>query len=107
MPPLRRNTQDRREERHVTKQQKRTPPAPVPYKYLATTPDLPPDATSPFMDSRMMTDWLNNMAEDGWEFAGYGQKQWNLRSPQEWWIFRRPLPQPTEQPDERSGAAAS
>lgn len=60
------------------------------YEYLATRPDLPPDATSPVMDSRQMTDWLNAKAEQGWEFVSYGATHWHGRDiPQEWWVFRR------------------
>jgi hypothetical protein len=74
----------------------------TPYEYLATEPDLPPPderrphmRSSPMMDSDEMTAWLNRMAGRGWEFVGYGQKQWNGRAPQEWWIFRRPPPPST------------
>lgn len=67
------------------------------HEYLATQPDLPlPDErrpsmrNSPVMDSEEMSDWLNRMAERGWEFVGYGQKWWSNRgTPQDWWIFRR------------------
>lgn len=68
------------------------------YEYLATTPFLPPPderrpsmRDSPMMDAEEMTDWLNTMAERGWEFVGYGQKQWVNRTPQEWWVFRKPM----------------
>jgi hypothetical protein len=61
------------------------------YEYLATQPDLPPGATSPRMDDRQMTDWLNALAARGWEFVGYGQKWWhNTDTPQDWWVFRKP-----------------
>lgn len=47
--------------------------------------------SSPMMDSEEMTDWLNGMADRGWEFVSYGQKWWvNHSTPQDWWIFRRP-----------------
>ena len=60
------------------------------YEYLATQPDLPLDATSPMMDSRQMTAWLNRMGDAGWEFVGYSQAWWHGRDvPQDWWIFRR------------------
>lgn len=60
------------------------------YEYKATNPSLPPDATSPVMDSAQMTQWLNEMASEGWEFVGYGQKWWHDQDiPQGWWIFRR------------------
>ena len=61
------------------------------FTYLATTPTLPDGATSPVMDCDQMTSWLNDMADQGWEFVGYGQKWWQRSPvPQEWWIFRRP-----------------
>lgn len=63
------------------------------YEYRATRPDLPGNATSPIMDSRQMTDWLNDMDANGWEFVSYGATHWGGRDPhvQEWWIFRRPV----------------
>jgi hypothetical protein len=67
------------------------------YEYLATAPDLPPPderrpsmRNSPMMSDEEMTAWFNRMDELGWEFVGYGQKQWNSRTPQEWWVFRKP-----------------
>lgn len=69
---------------------KKVKPVPVEWEYDVTQPMLPPDATSPVMDHRQMADWLNRQAEDGWEFAGYGQKRWhNGEMVQDWWIFRR------------------
>jgi hypothetical protein len=42
------------------------------------------------MDSRQMTDWLNDMDAQGWEFVGYGQTWWvDIQNPQDWWIFRK------------------
>lgn len=61
------------------------------WEYHVTLPSLRPAATSPVMDCRDMTDWLNEMDEAGWEFVGYGQKNWVDKLPQSWWIFRRPL----------------
>ena len=44
------------------------------------------------MDSRQMTEWLNAMRDDGWEFVGYAQKWWASQSqPQDWWIFKRTI----------------
>jgi len=59
------------------------------YEYKVTRPMLPPDTTSPVMDYPQMTDWLNDMDAQGWEFVGYGQKNWHQSPVQEWWIFRR------------------
>jgi hypothetical protein len=60
------------------------------YEYKATQPELPAGAKSPMMDARQMTNWLNLMGADGWEFVGYGQKWWAMSpTPQDWWIFRR------------------
>jgi len=65
------------------------------YEYKATEPSLPPDASSPVMDSNQITWWLNEMASKGWEFVGYAQKWWhNEDIPQDWWIFRKPLGTP-------------
>jgi len=61
----------------------------VTYEYKCTQPDLPSNAKSPVMDSRQMTDWLNDMASKGWHFVGYGQKQWSSGFVQDWWVFRR------------------
>jgi len=69
----------------------------VKFEYLATRPMLPPAdqrrpsmRQSPMMDSEEMTDWLNYMASQGWEFVGYGQKWWHGQdTPQDWWVFRR------------------
>lgn len=60
-------------------------------EYLCTAPDLPEGASSPVMDHQQMTDWLNNMALEGWDFVGYGQTNWRGAETftQEWWIFRR------------------
>lgn len=43
------------------------------------------------MSHRDMEWWLNNMGAQGWEFIGYGEKNWTGGNKQEWWIFRRPL----------------
>jgi len=59
------------------------------YEYEVTQPMLPQGATSPVMDSRDMENWLNDMDSRGWEFVGYGQKNWLTDTPQPWWIFRR------------------
>lgn len=62
------------------------------YEYKVTQPRLPPDATSPVMDYRQMTDWLNSMGGDGWELVTYGATHWhNNPTPQQWWIFRREI----------------
>jgi len=61
------------------------------WEYRCTQPALPPDAISPIMDSRQMTDWLNSADMKGWEFVGYGAKHWHGSDvPQSWWVFRRP-----------------
>jgi hypothetical protein len=57
---------------------------------VISRPDLPSGATSPMMDSRQMTDWLNLQDERGWELVSYGQTRWHDETTQEWWIFRRP-----------------
>lgn len=60
------------------------------YQYhVVSRPNLPPEATSPLMDSRQMEQWLNDMSERGWEFVSYGQTRWANGTVQEWWIFRR------------------
>jgi len=59
------------------------------YEYKCTQPDLPPDAKSPIMDSRQMTDWLNEQASRGWHFVSYGQKHWTNGTIQDWWVMRR------------------
>ena len=60
------------------------------YEYRVTKPMLPPDAESPMMDCKDMEWWLNTMDDEGWEFVGYGEKDWNDGTVQTWWIFRRP-----------------
>lgn len=65
------------------------------WEYLATSPELPPGATSPMMDSRDMAWWLNSMDERGWEFVSYGASHWHGSAlPQSWWVFRRPAGAP-------------
>jgi hypothetical protein len=59
------------------------------YEYKCTTPKLPANATSPVMDYKQMTDWLNTMAKQGWEFVGCGATHWTNGTIQDWWIFRR------------------
>ena len=60
------------------------------YEYKATSSMLPQGATSPIMSESQMTDWLNNMNADGWEFVGYAQKWWHGQNiPQDWWVFKR------------------
>ena len=62
------------------------------YEYRVTSPMLPPGPKdSPVMDHRQMEWWLNDMDAQGWEFVGYGEKNWRGGEPykQEWWIFRR------------------
>ena len=60
------------------------------WEYLVVSDsDLPPDATSPVMDSRQMTRWMNKMDDRGWEFVGSGRKDWNDSWSQNWWVFRR------------------
>ena len=60
------------------------------WEYLVTQPGLPEGATSLVMDYRQVADWLNSVDARGWEFVGYGEKQWHDAVPQAWWIFRRP-----------------
>jgi hypothetical protein len=59
------------------------------WEYDVTMPILPPGATSPVMDFRQMTWWLNKRAEEGWEFIGCGQTHWANGTTQDWWVFRR------------------
>lgn len=58
--------------------------------YVTSDASLPPDATSPMMDARQMTDWFNHMDEQGWEFVGSSQKDWASGDVQNWMVFRRP-----------------
>jgi hypothetical protein len=66
------------------------------YRYLCTQPDLPPAGErrpymrqTPMMDADEMTDWLDKMARQGWDFVSYGQKNWTNGTVQDWWVFRR------------------
>lgn len=60
------------------------------WEYRVTHPMLPPNATSPVMDSRQMQGWLNDMDASGWEFVSYGATNWANGHVQDWWIFRKP-----------------
>lgn len=59
------------------------------YRYRVTSPILPKGATSSVMSYGQMEDWLNTMDDQGWEFVGYGQKNWINATAQSWWIFRK------------------
>lgn len=50
---------------------------------------LRPNPTSPVPSAEDVEDWLNHMDETGWEYCGNGQKFWNDRIPQTFWVFRR------------------
>jgi hypothetical protein len=41
------------------------------------------------MDYPQMRDWINQRADQGWDFVGYGQTNWNDGTTQGWWVFRR------------------
>jgi hypothetical protein len=46
------------------------------WHYKVTRPMLPADSIAPVMTHFNIEDWLNDMDAQGWEFVGYGQKNW-------------------------------
>lgn len=63
------------------------------YKYKVTFPMLPPKPKSPVMNDRDMEWWLHDMQDQGWEFVAHGQKNWVNGDIQDWWVFRKELPE--------------